>query len=83
VNERLRTIIVSAFAGDLAWHALLARGEDLGNVPWPLWTADVLVTATSWLIVFVTAAGLVWFVVGLQKSLPTRATAWLGKAEGR
>jgi hypothetical protein len=83
VSERLRTIVVSACLADLAWHALLARGSELGTVQWPIFTPEVLVTATSWLIVFVVAAGVLWFVAGLLKSQQPRPTPSLGKAEGR
>jgi hypothetical protein len=40
------------------------------------------VTATSWLILFVVAAGAIWFVAGLMKSPNPRPTASLGKVEG-
>jgi hypothetical protein len=83
VGERLRTIVASAAIGDLAWHALLARGAELGNVQWPIFTPDVLVTATSWLIVFVVAAGLVWFAAGLLKSPQSRPAPSFGEIEGR
>jgi hypothetical protein len=82
VAERLRTIVASACVADIAWHALLSRGAELGNVPWPIFTPEVMVTATSWLIVFVIAAGAVWFVAGLQKSSP-RPAASFGKVEGQ
>jgi hypothetical protein len=83
VTERLRTIVVSACLADLAWHALLARGSELDTVQWPIFTPEVLVTATSWLIVFVVAAGVLWFVAGLLKSHQPRPTPSLGKVEGR
>jgi hypothetical protein len=83
VNERLRTIVASACLADLAWHALLARGSELDTVQWPIFTPEVLVTATSWLIVFVVATGVLWFVAGLLKSHRPRPTPSLSKAEGR
>jgi hypothetical protein len=83
VSERLRTVVASACLADLAWHALLARGSDLDSVQWPVFTAEVLVTATSWLIVFVVAAGVLWFVAGLLKSHQAHPTPSFGKAEGR
>jgi HupE/UreJ protein len=83
VNERLRTIVASACLADLAWHALLARGSELDSVQWPIFTPEVLVTATSWLIVVVVAAGVLWFVAGLLKSHQARPTPSLSKAEGR
>jgi HupE/UreJ protein len=83
VAERLRVIVVSAGLADLAWHALLERGSELGNVQWPIFTPEVLVTATSWLIVFVVAGGVMWFVAGLMKSTHPRATPSLGNVEGK
>jgi hypothetical protein len=82
VAERLRTIVVSACLADLAWHALLERGGELGTVQWPIFTPEVLVTAISWFIVFVVAGGVMWFVSGLMKSPHPPSTASLGKAEG-
>jgi hypothetical protein len=82
VNQRLRTIIVSALVANVAWNALTTRAEELGNASWPLLTPEVVVTGTSWLIVIVVGAGIVWFILGLQKSPAPRTAASFRKVEG-
>jgi hypothetical protein len=66
VSWRLRTIIVSALVATVAWNALTARIANVSSVQWPVLTAAGLVTASSWLLVLVAAAGVVWLVVGFN-----------------
>lgn len=63
--ERMRVIMLSALAANVAWGAVVARAEQLPNADWPLLNAATLAAATSWLLVLVVAGGVVWLLWGL------------------
>jgi len=70
VAERMRTIILSALVANVTWNSLTQRAAQLPNLQWPLLTPANLVTATSWLLVFVLIAGCFWLLSGLRRPRP-------------
>jgi hypothetical protein len=77
VEERMGTIILSAFVAHTAWHWMLDRADAMRRFPfrWPTLSAAFMAWALRWMIVIVAAAGAVWIVEGLlrkrtKKSLP-------------
>jgi hypothetical protein len=70
VEERIGTIILSAFVAHTGWHWMLDRGEQLMRFPfaWPQFDASAAAAALRWLMVIVAAAGVLWFVYdGLRR----------------
>ena len=63
---RLRAVILSAIVAHYAWNELMRRGGLLSGLPWPLPTPQTLVTATSWMLVLVVAAGACWLLAGFR-----------------
>ena len=70
VADRMRTIILSALVANVTWNSLTQRAAQLPNLQWPLLTPANLVTATSWLLVFVLIAGCFWLLSGLRRPRP-------------
>jgi hypothetical protein len=63
--QRLRTIVLSALVAHFAFNSLMLRASALSTVQWPLPTTQNMVTATSWMLVIVAAAGCVWILTGV------------------
>jgi hypothetical protein len=63
VDERIGTIVVSAFVAHTAWHWMVERWERLRQLEWP--PLDVLLVAglVRWVMVFVAIAGAMWVAV--------------------
>lgn len=64
VEERMGTIILSAFVAHTGWHWMLDRGERLMQFrfSWPQLDAASAVTILRWLMAIVAAAGCLWFL---------------------
>lgn len=83
VAERMRRIILSALLLSVAWNITQARFLTLTDVQWPMLTAPVLVNASSWLLVLVAAAGVIWFAAGFLGPSRAHSEPSLAKAEGQ
>jgi hypothetical protein len=83
VAERMRRIILSALLLSVAWNVTQARFLAMKDLQWPMLTAPVLVTASSWLLVIVGAAGALWFAAGFFGSTDRSTEPSLAKAEGQ
>jgi hypothetical protein len=91
VQERMGTIILSAFIAHTSWHWLEDRAGRLSQFrfEWPAFTAAQWATLLSWLIGLVLLAGVAWFFRGMflragnagpqpqadQKTMPLGETA--------
>ncbi len=62
IEERLGTIIISAFVAHTGWHWMTERADVLRQFPWPTFEAAVLASLVGWLMVAVTLGGIVWAV---------------------
>jgi len=64
VEERMGTIILSAFVAHTGWHWMLDRGERLMQFrfSWPQLDAASAVTVLRWLMAIVAVAGCLWFL---------------------
>jgi hypothetical protein len=82
VAERMRRIIVSAMLLSVAWNVTQSRFMAMKDVQWPMLTAPALVTASTWLLVIVAAAGVIWFAAGFLEP-PREGEPSLAKAEGQ
>jgi uncharacterized membrane-anchored protein YitT (DUF2179 family) len=62
VEERLGTIILSAFAAHSAWHWTTERYAELSKFPfeWPVLNAAFFAVLLRWLMIAVALAGVVW-----------------------
>jgi hypothetical protein len=67
VNERLGTIVVSAFVAHTAWHWTAERWQRLRLLEWP--SVDVLLLAgfVRWLMVLVMIAGATWVTITVAR----------------
>lgn len=68
VEERVGTIIVSAFAAHTAWHWTTERYEQLSKFPitWPVIDAAFMAAALRWAILVVAVAGVMWLISVLR-----------------
>jgi hypothetical protein len=69
VEERMGTIILSAFVAHTAWHWMLDRADAMRRFPfhWPALSADFIAAALRWTIVVVAVSGALWIVEGLLR----------------
>jgi hypothetical protein len=75
-NERIGTIILSAFIAHTAWHWTLERGERLGKYPWPSLDAITLAAAIRWLILGLAVSAFLWLLAGpLRARMEARSKA--------
>ncbi len=67
VDERLGTIVLSAFLAHTAWHWTTERCERLRQFEWP--PLDVLLLAgfVRWLMLLVAIAGAMWMVITVAR----------------
>ena len=80
VDERLGTIILSAFVAHTAWHWLTARGEQLMQFSWPTVDAATLAGVVRWVMVLVAMAAVWWLSRVLMRLRPN--TAYEKEVEG-
>jgi hypothetical protein len=64
VEERIGTIILSAFVAHTAWHWMIDRADRLRQFQfeWPALTASFALTVVRWAIVVVVIVGLGWVI---------------------
>ena len=64
VEERMGTIILSAFVAHTGWHWMLDRGATLARFPfaWPQFDPAIAVVILRWSIAIVVLAGCLWFL---------------------
>jgi len=78
VEERMGTIILSAFVAHTGWHWMLDRGARLMQFrfPWPQLDAASAVTILRWLIAIVAVAACLWFLYDAlgRRAVRTRGT---------
>ena len=69
VEERMGTIILSAFVAHTAWHWMLDRADAMRRFPfrWPTLSAAFMEMALRWMIVIVAVAGAAWIIEGLLR----------------
>jgi hypothetical protein len=69
VEERMGTIILSAFVAHTAWHWMLDRADAMRRFPfhWPTLSADLIAMALRWMILIVAVAGAAWIIEGLLR----------------
>jgi len=69
LQERMGTILLSAFVAHTGWHWMLDRGDRLMQFrfQWPEFNAVFLVSLLHWLMAIVALAGLVWLVSAMLK----------------
>ena len=69
VEERMGTIILSAFVAHTAWHWMLDRADAMRRFPfhWPVMSADFITTALRWMILTVAIAGVAWIIDGFVR----------------
>jgi hypothetical protein len=69
VEERMGTIILSAFVAHTAWHWMLDRADAMRRFPfrWPTLSAAFMASALRWMILIVAVAGAYWIVDGLLR----------------
>lgn len=74
VEERLGTIILSAFVAHTGWHWMVERWAVLRQFQfqWPALTAAFLASVVRWMMVIVVLAGLLWFISTLSKQRAAR-----------
>lgn len=61
-SPRVAAIVVSALAAHTGWDWLLERGAVWWQYPWPLPSADTVMTVSIWLALVVVAAAGAWVV---------------------
>ena len=62
IDERVGTLILSAFVAHTAWHWTLERGEQLRQFAWPSLDPATLVVVLRWLTGAVIVAAIIWLV---------------------
>jgi hypothetical protein len=69
VTERMGTIIASAIVAHTGWHWMLERWDRLRQyrVQLPEWNAGFAVSTLRWLTAVFFFAGLIWWILSLQK----------------
>ncbi len=69
VEERMGTIILSAFVAHTAWHWMLDRADAMRRFPfhWPTFSAEFIELALRWMILIVAVAGAAWIIEGLLR----------------
>jgi HupE / UreJ protein len=69
VAERMGTIIASAIVAHTGWHWMLERWDRLRQyrVQLPEWNAGFAVSTLRWLTAVFFFAGLIWWILSLQK----------------
>jgi HupE/UreJ protein len=75
VEERLGTIILSAFVAHTAWHWTGDRFERLRQFAWPALDPAVLASALRWAMLVVAIGGILWFAARVRHQ---RAAASMG-----
>ncbi len=72
VQERMGTIILSAFVAHTGWHWMLDRGAVLQayHFQWPALTDAFLASAMGWLMLLVAMGAVVWGLWALFRLLP-------------
>ena len=77
VQERMGTIILSAFVAHTGWHWMLDRGAVLQayNFQWPALTDAFMASAMGWLMLLVAMGAVVWGLWALFRLLPAARTA--------
>lgn len=70
VEERMGTIILSAFVAHTAWHWMLERADAMRKFPfqWPGMTPEFISSALRWAMAIVALAGAVWLVDGVLRN---------------
>jgi hypothetical protein len=74
VPERTGTIVVSALVAHTGWHWMVERWDRLRqfHFSWPVLSAAGLASATRWLLLLVTAAGVAWLLFAVLLPAVTR-----------
>jgi len=74
VEERIGTIILSAFATHTAWHWTTERYEQLSKFPfsWPVLDASFMAVTLRWAMVVVALVAAIWLVGVLRRSYGRR-----------
>jgi hypothetical protein len=74
VPERTGTIVLSALVAHTGWHWMVERWDRLRqfHFSWPVLSAAGLASATRWLLLLVTAAGLAWLLFAVLLPAVTR-----------
>jgi HupE / UreJ protein len=67
VNERIGTIVVSAFVAHTAWHWTVERWERLRQLEWPPIDVLLLLGLVRWLMVLVAIAAAMWMGVTIAR----------------
>jgi hypothetical protein len=70
VDERIGTVILSAFVAHTAWHWTLDRGEQLRQFAWPTLDPTTMVVVLRWVTGAVILAGIVWLIGLLRHASP-------------
>ena len=60
VEERMGTIILSAFVAHTGWHWMTERGEQLMQFSLPAVDAAWLASVIRWVMLFIAAGGILW-----------------------
>ena len=85
VNERMGTIILSAFVAHTAWHWMLERYEVLKKFPVPALDSAALASVLRWLMAALVLAGMVWLAVGAlrRRGMKEEVEGGGSRVEGR
>jgi hypothetical protein len=67
MDERIGTIVVSAFVAHTAWHWTAERWERLRQLKWPPLDILFLIGVVRWAMVLVAIAGAMWIVVTVAR----------------
>lgn len=67
MNERIGTIILSAFIAHTAWHWMTERGEALSQFPLPTVDAAFMAGALWWAMAATMLAGILWLLSGVVR----------------
>jgi HupE / UreJ protein len=70
IDERVGTLILSAFVAHTAWHWTLDRGEQLRRFAWPSLDPATMVVVLRWLTGAVVVAALIWLAGVLRHAAP-------------
>jgi hypothetical protein len=85
VDERMGTIILSAFVAHTAWHWMLDRGAVLRqyHVQWPVVDAALIASVMRSVMLFLIVVGLGWLLSAGARRLAGRASAGEVSGEAR
>ncbi len=70
VDERIGTLILSAFVAHAAWHWTLERGDQLRRFAWPTLDPATMVVVLRWATGAVILAAVIWLLGLLRHTSP-------------